>query len=170
MTASLPLILTLKLDQETFEPLDRLRKQYFPSERNFLPAHITLFHALPAEEELLIYETLYAQCQQTPKWSLQLPDVRFLGRGVALNVDCPELVQLKKHLTEEWLIWLSAQDRQPYKPHVTIQNKVAPEAARELYHQLSQTWKPLKGFAEGLLLWRYLGGPWELRHEIPFMA
>lgn len=95
--------------------------------------------------------------------------MRFLGKGVAVNIDCPELVRFKNQLTEQWFEWLTAQDRQPYKPHVTIQNKVAPDTARELYTQLNQKWQSLQGFGEGLLLWRYQGGPWEFIREFPFM-
>lgn len=53
-----PLVLTLKLDQTTFDLFNELRQQHFPPERNFLPAHVTLFHALPGEHELNIRQTL----------------------------------------------------------------------------------------------------------------
>ena len=45
-----PLILTLALDGATFAPLDALRRPHFPPERNLVPAHLTLFHALPGAE------------------------------------------------------------------------------------------------------------------------
>jgi len=37
-------ILTAELDPETFAWLDDLRRAHFLTERNLLPAHVTLFH------------------------------------------------------------------------------------------------------------------------------
>ncbi|WP_199332239.1 MULTISPECIES: 2'-5' RNA ligase family protein [Fischerella] len=165
---SSPLIVTLKLDPIAFDFLDRLRQQYFPSERNFLPAHVTLFHMLPGEEESSIQQTLQDVCLHTPLLPVCFPNLRFLGRGVAVVVDCPELVRLQKFLAEAWSLWLSPQDRQAYRPHVTIQNKVTPQAARQLYNQLIGSWESFDGYGEGLLLWHYKGGPWELVGEFAF--
>lgn len=165
---SLPLILTLKLDQKTFSDFDQLRQQHFPPERNFLSAHITLFHALPGEHETSVQQTLQAFCSQTPVMSLTLPKLRFLGRGVAVEVACPELIQLHQHLAKTWSHWLSRQDQQGYRPHITIQNKRTSHEARQLYEQLAKEWQPYNGHGEGLLLWRYKGGPWEAVNEFAF--
>jgi 2'-5' RNA ligase len=163
-----PLILTLKLDPQTFAYFDRLRQQYFPPARNFLPAHITLFHALPGEAISQIQQTLQGYCSQTTKLPIVFPKPRFLGKGVAVEVDCPPLVQLHRGLATTWHTWLTRQDRQGYRPHITIQNKTSPETAHQLYEQLQQEWQPLQGQGEGLLLWRYLDGPWELIAEFTF--
>ena len=163
-----PFILTLKMDAAAFARLDALRQAHFPPERNFLSAHITLFHALPGDQEAAIRATLAALCAATPMFTLSLPTVRFLGRGVAINVGSPALLTLRGRLAQQWHDWLSAQDRQRYQPHVTIQNKVAPAVARALYDQLSQNWPPLTAQGEGLLLWRYQGGPWAFVAEFPF--
>ncbi|GAA1871360.1 2'-5' RNA ligase family protein [Pseudonocardia ailaonensis] len=45
----MPLIVTATLDAPTQERFDALRRRHFPSDRNFLAAHLTLFHALPDE-------------------------------------------------------------------------------------------------------------------------
>jgi 2'-5' RNA ligase len=160
--------LTLKLDPIAFDLLDQLRKQHFPPDRNFLPAHITLFHALPGDQQSAIQQTLQSVCAQTSPVPLLLPKLRFLGKGTAVEVDSPELVQLQSQLAETWDGWLTAQDRQRYRPHVTIQNKVAPDTARQLYNQLLNTWEPAHGRGEGLLLWHYKGGPWDLVNEFTF--
>lgn len=47
--SNLPLIVTAKMDTDSFEFLDNLRQMYFAHERNLLSAHITLFHHLPGE-------------------------------------------------------------------------------------------------------------------------
>lgn len=165
-----PLILTLKLDDATFGALDTLRQQYFPPASNFLAAHITLFHALPGEERQQIGETLRQLTQATSELALAFPKLLFLGGGVAVVVESPALVRLRKQLATDWQMWLSRQDRQGYRPHVTIQNKVEAHEARQLYAQLSEDWQPLYGQGKGLLLWRYLGGPWQLEEEFYFQG
>lgn len=165
-----PLILTLQLDEQTFKILNQLRQQHFPPERNFIPAHITLFHALPGEQEAAIRQTLRSQTAQTQPFSLHFATPRFLGRGVAIDLHSPELLRVQKQLADQWQATLTAQDRQRYRPHVTLQNKVAPSEARQLYDQLSRTWKPLQGYGEGLLLWQYQGGPWQLIEAFGFTS
>lgn len=164
----LPLILTLKLDRQTFSYFDQLRQQYFPPEKNFLSAHITLFHTLPQDQESSIQQTLQQLCSCTPTLSLTFPTLRFLGKGVAVDVDCADLIQLRQQLRQNWNSWLTRQDQQGYRPHITIQNKTTPDAARQLHDQLARQWKPLNGYGEGLLLWYYKGGPWELASEFAF--
>lgn len=163
-----PLILTLKLDPKSFDFFNQLRQQYFPPERNFLPAHITLFHALPSEQLEEIQQLLKECANQTPLLSLTFPKLRFLGRGVALEVDCPELIHLRQQLADRWQDELTRQDQQRYHPHITIQNKVSPNEARSVYEQLATDWQPCTGCSEGLLLWYYKGGPWELVEEFAF--
>ncbi|MBD3882905.1 2'-5' RNA ligase family protein [Phormidium tenue FACHB-886] len=165
---SSPLILTLKLDPVSFNALDSLRQQHFPAERNFLPAHITLFHKLPVEQLAGIRQALQELCSQTSGLHLLFPALRFLGRGVAVEVDCPELIRLRKQLAQKWWLWLSTQDQQGYRPHVTIQNKVSSDEARRLHNQLAKEWEPFSGSGAGLLLWRYEGGPWKLVEEFNF--
>jgi 2'-5' RNA ligase len=91
-----------------------------------------------------------------------------LGKGVAVNVESAELLELRKTLVTTWQPLLEAQDKQPFKPHVTIQNKVSPEEAKALLEHLQQTWTSFSGQGTALLLWRYLGGPWELVETFPF--
>ncbi|HEY9894273.1 MAG TPA: 2'-5' RNA ligase family protein, partial [Candidatus Sericytochromatia bacterium] len=89
---------------------------------------------------------------------------------MAIELVSPELVQLRQTLAASWSDWLSAQDRQGYRPHITIQNKVAAPEARRVYGQLLEQWQPLQGDGEGLLLWYYQGGPWTLANEFSFAA
>ena len=164
-----PLIVSLKLDQDSFEILNDLRQRHFPSERNFLDAHVTLFHALPGEQEAAVLDTLREVAGQTPCFPVLLPSVRSLGRGVAIEIESEPLVKLRSRLASVWSPWLTPQDRQGYRPHVTIQNKVSAEQARSLYEELSAQWSPLTAEGNGLWLWRYLNGPWEFIAEISFL-
>lgn len=163
-----PFVLTLKINESAFQFFDELRRKYFPPQRNFLPAHITLFHALPGEQAASVRQTLQTVCSAQPALELNFPRPRFLGRGVALDVECAELLKLRAQLAERWWSWLGAQDRQRYKSHLTIQNKVAAEDAKQLFAKLEQQWQPTQGRGEGLLLWAYVGGPWEAAGEFAF--
>lgn len=84
--------------------------------------------------------------------------VRFLGSGVAIEVACPGLLKLRRHLAREWEQWLGAQDKGGYRPHITIQNKVDAAEARRFFESLREEWVPFAGKAEGLYLWHYRGG------------
>jgi len=156
-----PLILTLGLNDDDQARFERLRTLHFPAGRNLIPAHITLFHHLPGQEVQAIQHTLGEHCPALPQFSVSAVGLRFLGRGVAYSLEAPTLVALRSSLAKRWRDWLTAQDQQGYRPHVTIQNKATPEAARILLEQLSASFTPFTIRAEALLLWRYLGGPWE---------
>ena len=128
---------------------------------NFLPAHLTLFHKLPGEEERNISATLEDLGRRQEPFALAATDLIFMGRGVGYKLESPTLPALRKELADEWWPWLGPQDRKGFRPHVTVQNKVPPEEARALHRRLAEAFAPFGVGAEGLLLWRYLGGPWE---------
>ena len=163
-----PLILTLAMDDVAFAHFDALRRTHFPPERNLIPAHLTLFHRLPAAQGERIAGDIVSACAGQPPIRLATSSVRFLGRGVAYAFDAPDLLRLRERLAGRWRAWLSAQDREGFRPHLTVQNKVSPERARALYEQLSATFQPATVTGEGLLLWRYLGGPWAPAGSYPF--
>ena len=160
-TSAEPLILTLKMDAAAQEHFDRLRAAHFPPERNYLQAHLTLFHALPGEQAPVIASDLQEVCRSREPITLQATGLRFLGKGVAYDFRSPELEALRKELSSRWAPWLSRQDSHRIKPHVTVQNKVTPERARALYDELQASFVPFQVMGEGLSLWRYMGGPWE---------
>jgi hypothetical protein len=53
------------------------------------------------------------------------------------------------------------QDMGTPKLHITIQNKVEPVVAKALLAQLSASFQSRPLAIRELVLWRYLGGPWE---------
>jgi len=163
-----PLILTLKMDGASQERFDRLRETHFPPERNFLRAHLTLFHKLPGEQRANLVADLREVSRERGPVVLEATGLRSLGKGVAFDLRSPELEALRRELVARWSPWLAPQDRQRIKPHVTVQNKVSPERARALIDELSAGFFPFEVRGEGLLLWRYLGGPWEPAGEFPF--
>ena len=163
-----PLIITAKMDALSFDIFDELRRRHFPPERNFLSAHITLFHHLPGEQISIVENDLKNTVSGYAKISLNFSSVRFLGRGTAIEIDAPELVVLRANLAAKWREFLTPQDRQKFKPHITVQNKTEPDAAKILYEKLKVGWQNRMGDAIGLQLWHYLGGPWRLGEEFGF--
>ena len=156
-----PLILTLKMDDASQERFDRLREAHFPPERNLIPAHLTLFHKLPGDRQGEVVDTIKDVCRAQAPTTMRATGVRFLGRGVAYELEAVELEAVRRRLAGEWEPWLTPQDRQRFEPHVTVQNKVSPETARSLHERLRAAFSPFEVSAEGLLQWRYMAGPWE---------
>ena len=163
-----PLILTLRFDAAAAVRLEALRRAHFPPERNHIPAHLTLFHALPGAEEAGVVAALAETCAATPPVPLRFTGLLPLGRGVALAAEAPALRSLRAALAARWSAWLTRQDAGGFRPHVTIQNKVAPEAARALLDALRPGFAPWDARGDGLLLWRYRGGPWEAAGSFDF--
>lgn len=156
-----PLILTLRLDDGSQETFERLRRAHFPPERNVVPAHLSLFQRLPGSRTGEILEDLDEVGDIYEPTVLTATGLRFLGRGVAYTFESPELESLRSELARRWEPWLERQDRQGLRAHVTVQNKASGERARALYERLAADFEPFEVRGEGLLLWRYLGGPWE---------
>ena len=167
-----PLILTLALDPASQAYFDELRQRHFPPQRNFLAAHLTLFHALPGDAEAAISAYLAEVCQSVGPLALEVAGVQFMGQGVMYKLASPALRRLHKTLQTAWQtefgFTLSGQDRQPLHPHVTVQNKVTPAVARALHEQLAASFQPFSGTGTGLRLWAYRGGPWEARGNFEF--
>ncbi len=161
--------MTLLLDPENAERFTALRRAHFPPARNHLDAHVTLFHALPAAQLARVQTDLAMAARRAP-FPLEVHRIRLLGRGVAFDLRSDELACLRRQLAAQWSDVLTRQDRAPHIPHITVQNKVAPEAARRLYEELSSTFAPVRVTACGLGLWRYLSGPWEAVRSYPFRA
>ncbi len=167
---SAPLILTLALDEASFRFFDDQRRLYFPRDRNHIPAHVTLFHALPGEEIDTIVQDLAAACAAQSFFPVTVTGLRSLGRGVAYQLAAPDLTKLRQALAGRWADWLTPQDRQKHNPHVTVQNKVDPAEARALLTRLQESFRPLTARGEGLDLWWYRGGPWERVERFGFQA
>ena len=167
---SAPLILTLTLDDATQTFFNDLRRQHFPPHINYLAAHLTLFHHLPGTELARVREQLRELCRTQPPLQLQVKGLRSLGRGVAFTLENDELRALHRRLQTEFAASLTPQDQQKLQPHVTIQNKVTPEAARQLLTQLQPEFEPFAADGTGLHLWAYRNGPWESVATFSFAA
>jgi 2'-5' RNA ligase len=158
-----PLILTAGIDEHDLEPFNLLRRTYFPPDRNFLTAHLTMFHRLPGEHSGRIIETLETVAAEVGPFTAEVTGIRHLGAGVAFAVASSELLRIHAHSRSAFSHWLGGQDMQKWQPHITVQNKVSRAVADGLFRLLTAEFKPSTISITGLDLWRYLDGPWQ--HE-----
>lgn len=163
-----PLIVTAELPQDLYSWATQLRTDHFPPERNYLKAHVTLFHALPhfcraeAEEALA---RLAGECAPVPA---RLDSVMNLGRGTALRIESPDMLDLRAELAERFHGLLTGQDQHKPRLHITVQNKVPPSDAKALQAQLSASFAPREFAFRGLELHTYRGGPWDFEKRWRF--
>jgi hypothetical protein len=154
------LIVTAELAPPDLAWLDDLRRAHYPPERNRLPAHLTMFHALPPSLENEARHRLSIVTKTKPPKAV-VAGVIDLGGGVAFRIVSEELDAIRAQLSEAFHGMLGAQDAGGWRPHVTIQNKVPVREARKLIDALEASFHPRPLGIRGLGLHRYLDGPWE---------
>jgi len=137
-----------------------LRRAHYPPDRNYLPAHLTMFHVLPPSAEGEVRRALARLAEEAPPRA-SIEGLMDLGGGVAFRISSSDLDAMRSELAANFRGLLSAQDRAWWRPHVTIQNKVSARIARTLLDDLEREFRPRPLGIVGLGLHRYLGGPWE---------
>ena len=157
-----PIIVTALFGNEDQAWFDRQRRAYFPPERNVLAAHCTMFHHLAPELGAELKQRLSAQTRGVTAPPAQVGGLMNLGRGVAYRIESPDLESIRAELADAFATMLTPQDRAGWRPHVTVQNKVEPAAAKALLAELSAGFTPRPLKIAGLASWWYRGGPWEV--------
>jgi 2'-5' RNA ligase len=170
MKTNYPLIVTAHVVDADLAPFAALRAQHFPPDRNFLHAHVTMFHRLPGEHIDAITDVLRMVAASTRQIETTVNGVRHLGFGVAFTIDSAELQATRGQLKSNFSHWLNPQDTQPWRPHITVQNKVSKTAADTLFHELKHDFEPSRLRVVGFDLWAYLGGPWRLEASLDFLS
>jgi hypothetical protein len=155
-----PLIVTAEMGAADLAWLDGHRKRHYPAERNQLPAHLTLFHALPPSAEGEVRQLL-GRLAAAPQPRARVAGLMELGEGVAFRIVSDELDAIREEIAGAMHGLLTAQDAAGWIPHVTIQNKVEPRVAKALKRSLEPQFEPRPLRIAGLGLHRYLAGPWE---------
>ncbi len=163
-----PFILTAQLPRDMHSWATGLRTAHFPPERNYLQAHVTLFHALPAQCGDEICETLARLAGEVAPVPAQLLGVMSLGGGTALKLESPDMLALRDEIADRFHGMLTAQDRHRPRLHITIQNKVTSKEAKALQAQLEDAIAPSHFAFRGFSLFRYRGGPWEAVRDFAF--
>jgi 2'-5' RNA ligase len=161
------LIVTAELAQRDFSWIEGLRRAHYPPERNRVPAHLTIFHALPPSAETELRTRLALAARRSPP-SATIAGLMDLGSGLAFRVVSPDLDRLREELAADLHGLLGVQDSRGWRPHVTIQNKVAPKVARALMSSLQAEFAPRPLAISGMGLRRYLDGPWDTLAVYPF--
>ncbi len=157
-----PIIVAAEFGPADFAWLDGLRRAHFPPERNQIAAHLTLFHHLPPSLLPELDMRLKAATRGVKRPDAAIVEPMSLGRGVALRVRCDALVRIRTDLVEAFQGMLTPQDQAGWRPHVTIQNKVDPAAARALLATLTADPTIARPLAiTGIATHYYRGGPWE---------
>ena len=163
-----PLVATLAITPSAQLYFNKLRQQHFPPERNYLDAHLTLFHALP--DEPWIIEDLKELVKDYKPFEATAQSITSLGNGTAVKIKSVELPVLHLRLQQKWFNFLTSQDRQKRSFHITIQNKVEPQEAKKLKLDMEKNFNPFDFTIQGIQLWRYLGGPWEFKSRFDFSS
>lgn len=168
MSEQAPLILTAELPPDLHRWATGLRRAHYPPERNHLEAHVTLFHALPAQLEDELRRLLARLAGEFAPPAARLEGVVSLGRGTGLRLASPAMLELRAHIAEHFRGMLTAQEDRAPRLHVTVQNKVSSAAARALQAELAGMVRPREFAFPGLALFRYRGGPWEAVRRFAF--
>ena len=161
------LIVTAEIAPVDFSWLEGLRRAHYPPERNRVPAHLTIFHAVVPSAEAELRARVSRVVRRKPPRA-EIAGLMDLGGGVAFRLVSPDLDAIREELAHDLHGLLGAEDSGGWRPHITIQNKVAPKAARALKDSLERTFRPRSLAIGGLGIHRYLGGPWEKVAVYPF--
>lgn len=162
-----PIIVTALMGASDFAWADGLRRAHFPPERNFIPAHITLFHHLPPSGLDSLFCVMRDECRSVAP-SARLTSVMSLGRGVAFRVESEELLAIRQRIADAFFGQLLPQDQHKPRFHITVQNKVDHRKAQALRTKLERDFAPRPLAIVGLAAWHYRGGPWEVAKQMKF--
>jgi hypothetical protein len=164
------MILTARIADEHLAFFRDLRRAHFPAARNYLDAHLTVFHNISDRHLAEMIEVLGAVAELQPSALATVVGVRHLGRGVAFEIECMELGEIRSGLRRRFEPWLIPQDLQGWRPHITVQNGVAKEQADGLHAELTASFEARTLLITGLDLWHYRGGPWQAEASFAFSA
>ncbi len=156
-----PVIITAKLAKSDQSWANGLRRAHFPPERNFLDAHVTLFQHLPPRHMPEIKSRLANMASQSVRPDAWLSGIMLMGRGVAYQIESPDLTSMREELAHAFQGLLIPQDQAALRLHITVQNKVEPPVAKALYSKLCATFEPRMIGISGFSAYYYRGGPWE---------
>ncbi|PKB25609.1 2'-5' RNA ligase superfamily protein [Novosphingobium kunmingense] len=155
-----PFIVTAELPPAIFSWANALRQAHFPPERNVLAAHVTLFHSFAPSlrEELL--RTLGGLAKELAPPDAVVDGLMNLGGGTALAIRSPGMLAVRDRIARQFHGALTRQDQHEPRLHITVQNKVSPQAARALQADLVG-YTPRAFRFTGLGLHLYLGPRWD---------
>ena len=160
-TPPAPFIVTAELPEDIFAWSNGLRAEHYPPERNWLKAHVTLFHSFAPSLRDELPRFLARMAGEFAPPSAQLNGLMDLGQGTALAIRSPQMLAVREIIAEHFWDMLTRQDQGGKKLHITIQNKVERKAALALQEQLGQRLDARDFAFAGLGLHLYRNPHWE---------
>ena len=165
---SAPFIVTAELPGDIFGWANGLRRAHFPPERNWLAAHVTLFHAFAPSLREELHRMLGGVASEFAPPRASIDGLMPLGGGTALAITSPGMLTIREYIAEHFHGALTAQDSHRPRLHITIQNKVTGAEAKALQQALGPTIGERKFAFTGLGLHLYLGPHWQNVAHWPF--
>lgn len=163
-----PLILTAQLPEDLQGWATGLRNAHFPPERNYLAAHVTLFHALPGFCEAEVIQQVRQLASEFAPVDARIAGVMSLGGGTAIRIESDGILRLRAMIADHFHGLLTEQDSGGKRLHVTVQNKVSKNEAKALQAELGPQVNERPFRFRGLGIYRYEGGPWALVDDVNF--
>lgn len=163
-----PFIVTGELPRDVLAWADGLRRMHYPPERNRLEAHVTLFHSFAPSLRHELRGFLPRIAGEYAPPPARITGTMDLGTGTAIAIRGEGLQAIRAHIAEHFHGSLTAQDRHEPRLHITIQNKVAREAATALQRELAGVLEERDFTFTGLGLHLYRETYWEALGRWPF--
>lgn len=160
-TPPAPFIVTGELPDDVLAWADGLRRAHYPPERNWLKAHVTLFHSFAPslKEELPRYLSAMAAEYAPP--TAEVTGLMDLGGGTAIAVRSSGLLAVRQRIAEHFWDMLTRQDKGGKRLHITIQNKLERRDASALQRSLEPVLPHPHFRFTGLGLYIYRNPHWE---------
>ena len=166
LAKEIPLVITLKIDEPSQLFFDKQRTAHFPAHANYVPAHITLFHKLPANNTAI--ENGLTVFAKHPTFELLITAITLHNTSVAYCIQSETLQQFHAQMQHRLAPYFIRNDRKILTPHITIQNKVTAYKAYKTHALLLADFKPFVVQAIGYISWYYVKGYWEMKEEYLF--
>lgn len=166
-TKEIPLVVTLKIDEPSQLFFNEKRIVFFPAHVNYVDAHITLFHKLPANNKDI--ETELIAFAKHASFELRITDISLTETSVSYSITSTILQHLHIKMQLKFDRFLNRNDRKILKPHITIQNKVTAYKAQKTQALLLKDFKPFLVNAVGFTSWYYVKGYWAKKEDYFFV-
>jgi 2'-5' RNA ligase superfamily len=160
------LIITLKIDDASQTFFDKKRKQYYPAYANFVDAHITLFHKLPSDKQI-VYDTL-KQLSNTNIFDMKVVGIKNIENFVAYDITSATLQSMHTEIQTTFANMLNEKDKEKLWPHITIHNKATVYKAFKTHKKLLTDFKPFSITAIGFTTWFYAKKAWVKKEDYLF--
>jgi hypothetical protein len=166
MKSKLSLIITLKIDDISQTFFNEKRKQHYPAYANFVDAHITLFHKLPSDKQI-VYDTLQ-ELSKTNIFDIQVVGIKNIDNFVAYDIVSPTLQNIHVEMQITFANMLNEKDKEKLWPHITIHNKATVYKAFKTHEKLLVDFKPFSITAIGFTTWFYAKKQWVKKEDYLF--